>query len=441
MPPIIALLFCIAFVLFLLNLERRTEPNTSIALWIPLFWMIFCGSRFPSQWFQSVGTGNVEEGSPLDMAVFLMLIIAGILFLSKKRVPWIQIIRLNFPIFLFLGYSGISCLWSDIPFVSFKRWIKEIGNLVMVLLVLSEHNPIQGIKKIFRKLGYFLIPFSIVLIKYYPEYGRGFSEWTGEGYNMGVGLNKNYLGFVCMTCGFFYVWVLSGIERNRESLEKKRIEIFIYVLFLAMVIWLFNKANSATALVSFIAGSCVAILYKLQFARRNTGAMLFSAFVLCFFLFMMNLSEWFISILGRNSSLTDRVPLWNDILSIDTNPIIGCGYNSFWSKDRAPIIWEKWAFHPNSTHNGYIDVYVNLGWIGLFFLACLIISAFRKAKYSLVNNDDYGRYKMGFLVIALLYNFTETAFVGLHLVWLTFLLVATGYPSGNVSYMRKLIHS
>jgi O-antigen ligase len=433
MPPSIALLLCFSFILALLRLEKNRESNVSGALWIPLIWMIITGSRFVSQWINPhAGGGSVEDGSPVDRVVFFGLIIGGILVLSRRKIPWSQTIGQNLPLILFLGYCGISITWSDFPFVAFKRWIKEIGNLVMVLVVLSEADSIEAVKTVLRKLGYFLLPLSIVFIKYFPEYGRGFSQWTGEAYNCGVGLNKNYLGFICLACGVFYLWCLSEVWRNRAAAVGKRTKIIIYILFLSMVFWLFDKANSATSLMCFIAGGCILIGLKITFVKRNLKSFGIIAILIFLGLFVLQVSlhldQVLIGALGRNSSLTDRIPLWGDILSFGTNPLIGLGYNSFFLGDRAERLWEKWNWHPNSTHNGYLDTYVNLGWIGIVFLTILLISTFAKAKNELLNNYEYGRFRMGWLVVVLLYNFTETAFSGLHLVWLIFLLIAVDYP-------------
>jgi exopolysaccharide production protein ExoQ len=435
MPPIIALLLCILFIASLLIIEKKWETRVSGALWLPLIWLILSGSRFISEWLNPQGTRvSLEEGSPLDRIVFIGLILGALLVLGKRNIPWGQIIRNNIWLFIFLGYSGLSILWSDYPFVAFKRWVKEIGNIVMIIVILSESTSREGIKIIFRRLGYFLIPLSIVLIKYYPEYGRTYSYWTGEVQYTGVGGNKNYLGFICLTCGYFYLWALTVVREKRNALVIRRVEIYIYVLFLLMVLWLFDKANSATALMSFIAGVGILLMLKISFIKNNIQNIGVYATIACLFgllIYSLNLDEALFVLLGRESSLTDRVPLWNDIIAISTNPIVGCGYNSFWLGARAEIIWDKWSWHPVNTHSGYLDVYVNLGWIGLILLAALIINTFKKSKKYLINSYEHGRFCVGWLVVVLLYNYTETAFAGQHMVWIVFLLVALEYPKTN----------
>jgi exopolysaccharide production protein ExoQ len=429
MPPKIALLLYAVFVFFLLRSDRNKKLHLSGALWLVVAWMILSGSRFVSQWIDPyVGAGVPEEGSPIDMVVFLGLIVMGVFTLSKRNIPWNQLVSQNLPVFIFFGYSGISIMWSDWSFVAMKRWVKEMGNLIMVIVVLSEFSFIEGIKNALKRSTYFFIPLSVILIKYFPEYGRVYSPWTGEAQNTGVGLNKNYLGLICMTCGFYYVWVLSTIQRSGFLSKAYKKELLFCIFFLAMVFWLFDKANSATPLVSFIAGSCVLILSKFPFVIRKVWMLFIMACLSGLLFFSLNLDETLISFLGRDASLTDRIPLWKDIIAVHTDQIFGAGYNSFWLSDGAKRLSESLWWHPNSTHNGYLDVYVNLGWVGLFLLAWLIISTFVKARHDLIKYNEYGRLRMGWLIAVVLYNFTETAFAGVNLVWFIFLLVAMEYP-------------
>src|SRR6516162_8158997 len=86
MPPSLALFLWLILLVGLLLFDLAREPKTSVALWVPLVWMFIIASRLPSQWLvgQAVGGGAeaLEEGNPLDRAVFcgLILLAIGILF-------------------------------------------------------------------------------------------------------------------------------------------------------------------------------------------------------------------------------------------------------------------------------------------------------------------------------------------------------------------------
>src|SRR5204862_7228275 len=87
-------------------------------------------------------------------------------------------------------YGLISIVWSDFPFVASKRWIKILGHPIMALVVLTDPSPQEAVRRLFKRSAYFLAPMSILFIKYFPQYGRGFDEGTGVGYNRGITLNR-----------------------------------------------------------------------------------------------------------------------------------------------------------------------------------------------------------------------------------------------------------
>ena len=110
---------------------------------------------------------------------------------------------------LLISYMLVSILWSDIPFVAFKRWVREFTAVIMALLVLSEPAPRQALESVLRRTVYVLIPFSVLLIKYFPDLGVIYSRWTGEIQWIGVTLQKNGLGRLCLISAFFLVWTLT----------------------------------------------------------------------------------------------------------------------------------------------------------------------------------------------------------------------------------------
>src|SRR5690242_14870131 len=112
MPPVIALLLTLGFILFLFRRESREKTQVSRALWIPLIWFLISGSRFVSQWLSLVGApfGNAspEEGSPLDAAVFFFLIVAGLAVLNRRRVTLSEFARTNGWLVFFLLYCFLA---------------------------------------------------------------------------------------------------------------------------------------------------------------------------------------------------------------------------------------------------------------------------------------------------------------------------------------------
>jgi exopolysaccharide production protein ExoQ len=169
MSPLFAAFLTAVFVLWLLLQDWRRTHGTTPALWVPLTWLTIISSRYVSEWIDSAGASSLQDGSPVDQPVFLGLILAAVVILARRDIPWSQLPAGNIVLILFLAYGAASILWSDFPFIAFKRWIKVVGHSLMVLVVLSEPRPREAMRALFRRCGYMLIPASILLIKYFPE--------------------------------------------------------------------------------------------------------------------------------------------------------------------------------------------------------------------------------------------------------------------------------
>ena len=80
---------------------------------------------------------------------------------------------------------------------------------------------------------------------------------------------------------------------------------------------------------------------------------------------------------GRDPTLTDRTAIWSIVLSMHTNPLVGTGYESFWLGPRLQKVWQLFGATINESHNGYLEVYLNLGLIGVLLLVGLLITSYR----------------------------------------------------------------
>lgn len=445
MAPKLALFICIVFILWLFARDRKLRPMTSWSLWVVLFWIMIIGSRAVSSWFGTeVQIEKVEdyiEGSPLDRNVFLLLIIAGLVVLLRRRLYWGRVIASNKWVFALFLYCGLSLFWSDYPFVSFKRWIKDFGNVVMVLIILTESDPFQATKAVFARYTNFVLPLSVVFIKYFSDIGRSYNRWTGETAYCGITTNKNELGCVLFTCGLFLAWGLIEMG-TAKSKRKNWLDLLIRIILIFMLFWLLDKANSSTALVCLVLGVGILLYLQLPLARRQVRYLgtcsLVIVFLIVFLYSVPGIFEAFVGIAGRNTTFTGRTDLWADLLKEPINPLLGTGYKSFWLGPGAKHIWEKYYFHPNQAHNGYLQTYLDLGLIGVCLLIAMIVSAGRKLKRDLLIGNNYGIICFSFLVVALFYNWTEAWFNGLNIIWVIMLIAAFNYSNLQRSIPESL---
>ena len=80
-------------------------------------------------------------------------------------------------------------------------------------------------------------------------------------------------------------------------------------------------------------------------------------------------------------------------------------------------------------HNGYVDVYLQLGWIGVGLLFMVIVSTLQKIVRLFEFDFEYGRLRLTFFLMILFVNITESTFMrGGHALWFLFLLVTVSIP-------------
>ena len=47
------------------------------------------------------------------------------------------------------------------------------------------------------------------------------------------------------------------------------------------------------------------------------------------------------------------------------NPLLGAGFENFWVGERQVTLG---GLGGNQAHNGYLEIYLNLGWVGILLL-------------------------------------------------------------------------
>jgi exopolysaccharide production protein ExoQ len=427
MVGLIALIFCTFVTWQLFRLSREADVETSKALWIPTFWVFIAASRNVSAWLQySSGGGSDQylEGSPLDRAVLSAALALGVIVLLGRAQRVGMLLRSNFPILLYFLYCGISALWSDFPDVSFKRWFRALGDVVMVLIVLTDPNWPVALRRLLARVGNVVVPLSIVFIRYFPQLGRSYTT-GGAGTWTGVGTDKNALGMISMAFGLASIFRFLELYREKKNARRTR-PLIAQGAMIVMTFYLLYEAHSATALACFfLAGVPMVLTFLFQWARRQVivHVMVFGALgVACSALFL-NIGSGMVEELGRDTTLTGRTNIWHFALRMVQNPLLGSGFESFWVGPRLAEMERLIQQSVNQAHNGYIEVFLNLGWAGVALLSVLLITAYLRIASALRWGAPAASLRLAYFIVAVAYNFTEAAFKMMGLVWITFLLV------------------
>ena len=288
----------------------------------------------------------------------------------------------NLPILIYFFFCLVSVCWSDFPDVSFKRWIKATGDLLMILIVLTDKQPVAALRRLFSRLGFILVPLSLLFIKYYPYLGRGYDQWTGAQMNNGVTLNKNMLGVITFVLLLGAFWRVLALLSSDNVQPNRRSHLLAQGTLLALGVSLLITANSMTSIVCFVVGAGLMLATRVRFIRRHPAAVHVLVVLLIMAAGAIILLGGRASVahaLGRNANLA-RMDIWEAIIPMAPNTLVGAGFESFWLGTRIERLERAFPnLHLNEAHNGYIEVYLELGWVGLILLGLILISGYRRA--------------------------------------------------------------
>ena len=429
MPPSVALLIWFVLLLGLLRLDPARVRGTSFAVWLAVISFLIVNSRLPSQWLGLVNVGSgyaqvLEEGNALDRTIYLGLIVASVAVLLRRSFSWSEFGTRNMALVAFLAFALLSVLWSDYVFVAFKRWFRDLAQYLTLLVLLTDPRPLDAIGTVYRRACYILIPLSIVLIKYFSHIGRQYEVWTGQPMYVGAATSKNVLGAFCMFSVLYFAWDTQERWADRRQPTTRRV-LWVNAAFIAMALWLLDRAASATATLCLALGLLVLFLARSSLFRRRPALLLtavpatFVIYATLSFGFDLDLNAWVASLVGRDPTLTGRTIIWETLLTFAPNAWLGAGYESFWMGPRLQQVWAR-AGTINQAHNGYLQTYLNLGAIGTFLLIVFLIVSYRNICRRF--GTSLGRLGLTAWTVLLFYNFTEAAFITGSL-WL--LLLAT----------------
>lgn len=431
---IFATILTAGFILLLLRLGRDRRVQTSWALIIPILWFAIICSRPVSNWIHPGQGGDLlnrfTEGSPIDAAAYGVLVLAGVLVLNR-RVPRLKaLLPANLPILMFFFYCLLSLSWSDDPAVAFKRWIKAIGDLVVILLLLTEEDHEGAIRRMYARVASVMLPLSVLFILYYPSIGTNYDTVGRVTMYTGVATFKNLLGITCMACGLVSLWSLIAVLQDRADPDRKR-HIVLHAINLLLAIGLVLRADSMTSFSSFMLASTVMVASAFRWVRRRPHVLwlfIVAAIGIAGFALFMDTSGALLHQLGRNPTLTGRTTIWRAVLAQKINPVLGAGFESFWMGDRMQSVWTMSQWGIQEAHDGYLELYLNLGWVGITLLAAMIVTGYRNGMRLFLRDPEAGSLRLSLLTAALVFGFTEAGFRMLSPDWTGFLLGVAAVP-------------
>lgn len=375
---------------------------------------------------------QMEQGSALRQASLVGFALFGLMALGLcDSKPWNIKWRVLVPLVCLLAICFASAFWSGQFLVTAKRLV-VLGCLITGCAGLARAlRPEEYVTVALLTLAAF-IGIGLVL-----DLAAGGRIWSGGDYRFGGTLHPNaqanYCGLMCLAAavhpvGFGKRWVLR-------------------LLFLAGI-GLIVVTQSRTGLMAMVVATIVTWTIRIRPGMRWAGV--FGIIAAAMFLMVaynaasdgLRKSVVDAALLGRkeqSSSLTGRLPLWEELMKdAAQRPIVGYGYEGFWTEDRIAGILKSQNWTLQNAHNSYFEIVLQLGFVGLFFAMWFLLSGAGAllAANAITRNPGYA-FAFGAVVFGLANSTMESLFVRIRycptLAFIGLLMVTLFFPTEDDS--------
>ncbi len=352
------------------------------------------------------GGGENGGGSAIRQIIYLLIIGFGALGARITRNLG-SIVRFPISIVILLGFCWLSMLWAIDPGTSFRRLVLTTLMFFGVFMTVKKAG-FDGAYRMMTLSLLMLVAISFVTVVFVPSVGihqlNDFDNDDLIGSWKGVFGHKNYAGAVT---GFLIILLFFNLAGLRKSVRLAAI--ILTVLFL-------YKTNSKTSVgltgVALSAGLAMA-LYNPRYRLIVTPLFLLGCLVTA----LLAWANWDLLIAPFTSedSFTGRVQIWPPMVEFWRDNWWGAGYGSFWNIDipnpiSSYVTADSYVNLISSGHNGFMDLLVTVGPIGVFLAVMgLIIWPI----VGLLQRPDIPRNRAMFIVAIFVFaaghNMTETS--------------------------------
>ncbi|WP_346915624.1 O-antigen ligase family protein [uncultured Roseibium sp.] len=319
--------------------------------------------------------------------------------------------------YLFLAFLSVS--WSPVPGVAFRRLVQQaivIFCMLIPVILADDRNFIVGRVLLF---AVFTVAINAVAVVVIPPTPIGYA---------GIYSQKNALGAIMALA---WIFCLYGIASQHGW---KRLGL-LATAALAMVLLVLSQSKTSLGLAILIPAAAYFIV-DLSYRLRINAALLllfFAALGIVLAAYISAMTRFGFSelsmLLFHDETFTGRTVIWAFVVDvISRSALIGQGYSSFWGIGADSIVFREapsFVVTLLQSHNGYLDVLLETGAIGLLILIFLIFASLFSAARLVPFDRPTAWLCFTLLLLVICHNSLESSwFRGYSQIWLLFLFAA-----------------
>jgi exopolysaccharide production protein ExoQ len=358
------------------------------------------------------GEGIEEEVFPdpinysAQQNMFFLTYLISLFLLVLRWKKAIYTLTKDWTIWLITLLGPVSVIWSSNPPITMPRSIALVGTSLVGLYIASRYN----VREQLKLLGWsfvIIIVLSFLFAILIPHYGT-MDRGIHAGAWRGIFLHKNVLGKLTGLGGIVFLVLVMDVRENRWFA-------WTGLIFVCILLVL---SRSSSSMINFLAVAALVPIYN-TFRWRYY---LMVPAVIALVILASGMSLWLdqnagvlLGSIGKDPTLTGRTNMWPYIMEmLWKQPWLGYGYNGFWYNWNSPgaYVWSAVSWTPPNAHNGFLDLWLDFGLVGLIIFAIGFSQTFLRGLQWL-RADKYATsfWVLLYLTYLALCNFTESSLV------------------------------
>lgn len=408
-----------------MNRERVDRPRTFSTLESAILSLVLILANLRATMFVYLHPNVSVFWSPAWIEILSWLFLSVLAVNDMKRRDVLEEFAKRWQKNLFVAgfvlLALLSVLWSMSPVMTLFRALELFFATLLASYLGLRYSSEQVVDVLFW-FGAVLLILSIAIV--YSAPGTGVMDWAPyNGAWRGVYWNRNHLASIAaLLNAVFLIRLIDAVFRRNP---RGMLDGVFYLLSL-ITLYFTNSATGfilAIALHFFVFGAWLWTRLKNRLLTRHYLVM--AGLLLVGVVILLTNLDFVFRLFNRSSTMTGRVQLWEAILEngVATRLWLGNGFGAAWSVESFRVeIMQKagWAAQPLIGDNGYLEILLHLGALGLgLFFVLFITLLVRSLRHGIGRKTLTGFFPLLLVIYAMIANITFSLFAETEVfVWL-----------------------
>ena len=427
--------------------ESRSGDRNGAVLTAAVLWALTAFLVCPPDFNYSIdyATFTVSVGGITGPLILSTALGISLLLIASRLKLSLDVLREISPSFLaFVVLASLSVLWSFDPAATARRLFRLYGIVLSCFAFAIAGWYSHRFQNVMRPAITILLLGSIVFGLFFPE--LAIEEGTTAtllGAWKGLAVQKNSLG--ALAAVGVVLWVHALLARESETK-------YILMGLAASLACVFLSRSSTSVLSVLLCIPFLILLLRTRPALRRSMRYIiggFAAVILIYSLAMLNLIPGagvlltpITAITGKDLTFSGRTPIWNIMVeSIGRHPWLGVGLGAYWTGPVPTSASYEFVVrtyvYPTESHNGYLDVINDLGFVGGACLIAYLISFLRQSLAVFAVDRNQGALYLALLFQGFIGNLSESHWFKVSSFDFLFITLATAAMARQLVEFKK----